>query len=110
MTELPTNLPAPVVSALETREVGPQTYLSILVDLLQKGNLTITGRSSNEGRTHSLITLDKQSDPNLPWERIVYARLNPRTTNSKDLKNNLELEEDAIRDRLDEYLVSPGDF
>ena len=80
------------------------------MDLLQKGNLTITGRSGNEGRTHSLITLDKQSNPNLPWERIVYARLNPRSTNSKDLKDNLEWEEDAIRDRLDEYLVSRGIF
>ena len=111
LAEFPSDLPAPVASVLETREVGPLTYLSILVDLLQKGNLTMTGEIGNEGRTHSLITLDKQSDPNLPWERIVYARLNPRSTNSEDLKNNLEWEEkDAIRDRLDEYLVSRGIF
>ena len=110
LTEFPSDLPAPVVSVLESRMVNSQTYLSILVDLFQKGNLAITGRSGNEGQTHSLITLEKQSDPNLPWERIVYAQVNPRSTTSKYLKENLEWEEDAIRDRLDEYLVSRGIF
>ena len=39
LTELPSDLPAPVVSVLGTREVVPLTYLSILIDMLQKGNL-----------------------------------------------------------------------
>ena len=43
LTTLPSDLPAPAVSVLGNREVGPQTYLSILVDMLQRGNLTITG-------------------------------------------------------------------
>ena len=43
LVTFPSDLPAPAVSVLGSRKVGPQTYLSILVDMLQKGNLTITG-------------------------------------------------------------------
>ena len=110
LTELPTNLPAPVVSALETREVGPQTYLSILVDLLQKGNLTITGRSSNEGTTQSIVNLSHQSEPDLPWEKVVYDQVSPQGTKSNDLKRTLDREKAALRDHLDEYLLSRGMF
>ena len=54
LTELPSDLPAPVVSAMGTRVVVPLTYLSILIDMLQKGNLTITGRSRDEGTLQSI--------------------------------------------------------
>ena len=37
LTTLPSDLPAPAASVLGSRKVGPQTYLSILVDMLQKG-------------------------------------------------------------------------
>ena len=56
LTTLPSDLPAPAVSVLASRKVGPKTYLSILVDMFQKGNLTITGGygdSDKKRRLHS---------------------------------------------------------
>ena len=110
LTELPSDLPAPVVSAMGTRVVVPLTYLSILVDLLQKGNLTITGRSSNEGTTQSIVNLSHQSEPDLPWEKVVYDQVSPQGTKSNDLKRTLDRGKAALRDHLDEYLLSRGMF
>ena len=93
-----------------TREVVPLTYLSILVDLLQKGNLTITGRSRNEGTTQSIVNLSHQSEPDLPWEKVVYDQVSPQGTKSNDLKRTLDREKAALRDHLDEYLLSRGMF
>ena len=110
LTEFPSDLPAPVVSVLETREVGPRTYLSILIDLLQKGNLTITGRSSNSGKTQSIVNLSQQLEPDFPWEKVVYDQVDPHGTKSEDLGKALDQEKAALRDHLDEYLVSRGMF
>ena len=110
LTELPSDLPAPVVSVLGTREVVPLTYLSILIDMLQKGNLTITGRSRNEGTAQSIVNLSHQSEPDLPWEKVVYDQVSPQGTKSNDLKRTLDREKAALRDHLDEYLLSRGMF
>ena len=110
LTEFPSDLPAPVVSVMGTREVGPLTYLSILVDLLQKGNLTMAGRSADEGKTQSIVNLSHQSEPDLPWEKVVYDQVNPRGTKSEDLKRTLDREKAALREHFDEYLLSRGMF
>ena len=78
LTTLPSDLPAPAVSVLGNREVGPQTYLSILVDMLQRGNLTITGGYGgfNELREYqSNVSLARQFEPDQPWEKEVYSAL-----------------------------------
>ncbi len=66
LTTLPSDLPAPAVSVLGSRKVGPQTYLSILVDMLQKGNLTITGgygENDKKRRLHSRVWFTRQFEP-----------------------------------------------
>ena len=110
LTQLPSDLPAPVVSVIDTRDFSPQTHLSILVDLLQKGNLTITARSRDEGKTQSYISLSKQSQPDLPWEKVIYDKVDPRETRSNRLKRDLQRENAALLGHLDEYLVSRGFF
>ena len=61
---------------LGSRKVGPQTYLSILVDMLQKGNLTITGGygENEEARKYqSRVWFARQFEPDQPWEKEVYS-------------------------------------
>ena len=126
LTTLPSDLPAPAVSVLASRKVGPQTYLSILVDMFQKGNLTITGgyNESDEKRKYqSYVSLARQFEPDQPWEKEVYSALpsfsgsDPLKPNSNFLKPNsdmlkIELEErrKAIATHLDECLQSRGIF
>ena len=77
LTTLPSDLPAPAVSVLGSRKVGPKTYLSILVDMLQKGNLTITGGygESVKRRLQSRVWFTRQFEPDQPWEKEVYSAL-----------------------------------
>ena len=116
LTTLPSNLPAPVVSVLDRRAVGPQTYLSILVDLLQKGNLTITGTYDNSrlSRTdqefHSDVTLTRQFEPDQPWEKEVYDAIHRNRTDAGALLSRLERRKDAISRHLDTHLLSRGIF
>ena len=126
LTTLPSDLPAPAVSVLASRKVGPQTYLSILVDMFQKGNLTITGgydESDEKRKYQSYVSLARQFEPDQPWEKEVYSALpsfsgsDPLKPNSNFLKPNsdmlkTELEErrKAIGTHLDECLQSRGIF
>ena len=76
LTTLPSDLPAPAASVLGSRKVGPQTYLSILVDMLQKGNLTTTGGygENEEARKYqSRVWFARQFEPDQPWEKEVYS-------------------------------------
>ena len=111
MTMLPSDLPAPAVSVLVNRKVGPQTYLSILVDMLQKGNLAITGTSHKEGNYQSDVKLVRQFEPDQPWEKVVYDDLPVSTTNSKTLESFVYRRQgNAISTHLDEVLQSRGIF
>ena len=111
LTMLPSDLPAPAVSVLVNRKVGPQTYLSILVDMLQKGNLTITGTSHKEGNYQSDVKLVRQFEPDQPWEKVVYDDLPVSTTNSKILESFVYGQQrNAISTHLDEVLQSRGIF
>ena len=92
LTMLPSDLPAPAVSVLVDRKVGPQTYLSILVDMLQKGNLTITGTSHKEGNYQSDVKLVRQFEPDQPWKRwsttiCPYPRLTPKSCSHSCMDN-----------------------
>ena len=113
LTTHPSDLPAPAVSVLFNRKVGPQTYLSILVDMLQKGNLTIKGRydeSDKERKFHSGVNLVRQFEPDQPWERVVYGDLPVRRATSEELTGILKKRKNAIRTHLDELLQSRGFF
>ncbi len=112
VTTLPSELPAPVVSVLGSREIEPQTYLSILLDMLQRGNLTITATSEGYGggQIHSQVALARQFEPDHPWEKVVYDALPSDTNDSERLKSRLERQQRAIRGHLDEYLQSRGIF
>ena len=112
VTRLPSDLPAPVVSVLGSRKVNPQTYLSILVDMLQKGNLTMTGgygHGENRG-LHSNVTFVRQFEPDRPWEKVVYDVLPDSRTTAEGLKSLLQKQEKAIRPHLDGYLLARGFF
>ena len=119
LTTLPSDLPAPAVSVLGSRKVGPQTYLSILVDMLQKGNLTITGGygdSDKKRRLHSRVWFARQFEPDQPWEMEVYSALPVLSAsdlvkpNSAMLKSKFEGRRKAIGTHLDECLRSRGIF
>ena len=113
LTTLPSDLPAPAVSVLFSRKVGPQTYLSILVDMLQKSNLTITGRydeSDKERKFHSGVNFVRQFEPDQPWEKVVYDDLPVRRATSEELTGILKKRKNAIRTHLDELLQSRGIF
>ena len=118
LTTLPSDLPAPAVSVLARRKVGPKTYLSILVDMFQKGNLTITGGygESENRRLHSRVWFTRQFEPDQPWEKEVYSALpfssasDLRKPNSAMLKLAFEGRRKAIGAHLDECLQSRGIF
>ncbi len=126
LTTLPSDLPAPAVSVLASRKVGPQTYLSILVDMLQKGNLTMTGGygefdKKREYQSRGWFT--RQFEPDQPWEKEVYRALPSYSAsdmlkpNSDFLKSNSDMlklafegRRKAIGTHLDECLQSRGIF
>ena len=119
LTTLPSDLPAPAVSVLGSRKVGPKTYLSILVDMFQKGNLTITGGygdSDKKRRLHSRVWFTRQFEPDQPWEKEVYSALPFLSAsdlvkpNSDMLKSKFDGRRKAIRTHLDECLRSRGIF
>ena len=119
LTTLPSDLPAPAVSVLGSRKVGPQTYLSILVDMFQKGNLTITGgynESDEKRELQSRVWFARQFEPDQPWEKEVYSALPSFSVsdllkpNSNLLKIALEERLKAIATHLDECLQSRGIF
>ena len=118
LTTLPSDLPAPAVSVLASRKVGPKTYLSILVDMFQKGNLTITGGygESVKSRLQSRVWFTRQFEPDQPWEKEVYSALpflsasDLLKPNSDMLKSKLEERRKAIGTHLDECLQSRGLF
>ena len=119
LTTLPSDLPAPAVSVLGSRKVGPKTYLSILVDMFQKGNLTITGGygdSDKKRRLHSRVWFTRQFEPDQPWEKEVYSALPFLSAsdlvkpNSDMLKSKFEGRRKAIGTHLDECLQSRGIF
>ena len=118
LTTLPSDLPAPAVSVLASRKVGPKTYLSILVDMFQKGNLTITGGygESAKRRLQSRVWFTRQFEPDQPWEKEVYSALTSFSISdllkpsSDMLKSELEGRRKAIGTHLDECLQSRGIF
>ena len=119
LTTLPSDLPAPAVSVLGSRKVGPKTYLSILVDMFQKGNLTITGGygdSDKKRRLHSRVWFTRQFEPDQPWEKEVYSALPFLSAsdlvkpNSAMLRSKFEGRRKAIGTHLDECLRSRGIF
>ena len=119
LTTLPSDLPAPAVSVLGSRKVGPKTYLSILVDMLQRGNLTITGGYGDfeEARKYqSRVWFARQFEPDQPWEKEVYSALTFHSdsdflkSQSDDLKSSFDGRRKAIGTHLDECLRSRGIF
>ena len=113
LTTLPSDLPAPVVSVLGQRKIFPNTYLSILLDMLQKGHVTISGKYDEYDKKrelHSGVSWHRNSEPDQPWEQLAYDALPIYQTNSEELKYLLQRQEKAIRAHLDEYLLARGIF
>ena len=115
VTTLPSNLPAPVVSVVGTRKIIPQTYLAILLEMLQRGNLTITATSNydtvdSKQQLHSWVAFVRQFEPDQLWEKVVYDALPSDANNSEGLKSHLQRHQRAIRGHMDEYLQSRGIF
>ena len=112
VSTLPSDLPAPVVSVLAERMVLPRTYLSILLNMLQKGNVTISGTfDENDWRRdlQSHVTFVRRFEPDQPWEKPVFDALPVQKTNSADLRVTL-MDDQAIRAHLDQCLLERGIF
>ncbi len=126
LATLPSDLPAPAASVLGSRKVGPKTYLPILVDMLQKGNLTITdgyGENEEARKYQSRVWFARQFEPDQPWGKEVYSALTFYSASdflkqnsyllksqSDDLKSKFEGRRKAIGTHLDECLRSRGIF
>ena len=97
-----------------------------VVDMLQKGNLTITGGygENEEARKYqSRVWFARQFEPDQPWEKEVYSALTFYSdsdflkqnsyllkSQSDDLKSKFEGRRKAISTHLDECLQSRGIF
>ena len=112
ISTLPGDLPAPVVSVLAERQIIPRTYLSILMDMLQKGNVTISGTYDENDWQRDLqshVTFVRRFEPDQPWEKLVFDALPVHKTNSADLRVTL-FGDEAIRVHLDQCLLDRGIF
>ena len=80
VTQLPDNLPAPLVSVLKSREVSDRTLLTVVLDMCSKGSLELHGGVSLGGRYY----LEQSGEPEHDWERSILDSmpkpgLSPRT-------------------------------
>ena len=100
-------LPAAAASALEEREVSGRTMLAAIVEMCQRGTLGIECVGIGSG---FLYRLSQQGPAQFDWERLMGTVLPPRPTTIQVLHDRLKGAENAIGDRLGEYLQHRGLF
>ena len=100
-------LPAAAVSVLEEREVSGRTLLAAMVEMCQRGTLGIECVATGSG---FLYGLSQQGPAQFEWERLIGNVLPPRPATIQALHERLKENENAIGDRLGEYLQHRGLF
>ena len=106
VTQLPDNLPAPLVSVLKSREVSDRTLLTIVLDMCSKGSLELHGGVSLGGRYY----LGQSGEPEHDWERSILDSMPKTRFKPMDLKNRLRRHKDDISKQIDDYLQRIGWF
>ncbi len=100
-------LPAAAVSVLEEREVIGRTMLAAIVEMCQRGTLGIECVATGSG---FLYRLSQQGPVQFEWERLMGNVLPPGPATIQVLHERLKGAQNAIGDRLGEYLQHQGLF
>ena len=100
-------LPAAAVSVLEDREVSGRTLLAAITEMCQRGTLQFECVGTRSG---FLYRLSQQGPAQFDWERLICDILPSRPTTVQALHDGISEHEDAIGDRLGEYLQHRGLF
>ena len=101
------SLPAAAVSALEGHWMSSNTLLSSVIEMCQRGTLRLEGVRTGSG---FLYRLSQQGPVVYDWERLICNNLPPGPTTVEALHDRLKKHEDAIGDKLGEFLQHQGLF
>ena len=101
------SLPAAAVSALEGHWMSSNTLLASVIEMCQRGTLRLEGVRTGSG---FLYRLSQQGPVVYDWERLICNNLPPGPTTVEALHDRLKKHEDAIGDKLGEFLQHQGLF
>ena len=107
VTTPPSDLPAAVVSVLETRRVTDRTLLTIVVEMCQKGALQMAS-SRDRGRFRYLLS--RRGDPRFEWERLVLDLVPGQALTVDELKVKMAGLKGSFEEQIDNCLVEEGLF
>ena len=108
VTMPPNDLPAPVVSVLESHQITNQTFLAMLVEMCQQGRLRIAGSSA---RSKYAYRLSQAGPPQFPWEESVFNSIPlEQSITVGDLRKQMLTLQDTFEKQFDDYLRSRGLF
>ena len=100
-------LPAAAVSALEGHWILSSTLLASIIEMCQRGTLQLECLRTGTG---FLYRLSQQGPVVYDWERLICNSLPPGPTTVEALHDRLKKHEDAIGDKLGEFLQRQGLF
>jgi hypothetical protein len=108
---LPSNLPAPAVSFLLSHKVGPDTVLAMIVEMCQRGSLTINVKQKGRWNKRQNITKHDTSSVQ-PWEKRLLDALPNEFEISElhEISGWLKSSVDNLAQELGEVLYSRGLF
>ena len=101
------SLPAAAVSALEGHVILSNTLLASIIEMCQRGTLRLECVRRGTG---FLYRLSQQGPIVYDWERLICNSLPPGPTTVEALHDRLKKREDAIGDKLGEFLQHQGLF
>ena len=101
------SLPAAAVSALEGHSILSNTLLASIIEMCQRGTLQLECVRTGTG---FLYRLSQQGPVVYDWERLICNSLPPGPTTVEALHDRLKKHEDAIGDKLGEFLQHQGLF
>ena len=101
------SLPAAAVSALEGHMIWSPTLLASVIEMCQRGTLQLECVRTGTG---FLYRLSQKGPVVYDWERLICNSLPPGPTTVEALHDRLKKREDAIGDKLGEFLQHQGLF
>ena len=99
--------PAAAVSVLEGHWILSNTLLASVIEMCQRGTLRLEGVRTGSG---FLYRLPQQGPVVYEWERLICNSLPSGPTTVEALHDRLKKHEDAIGDKLGEFLQHQGLF
>ena len=100
-------LPAAAVSVLEDRKVSGRTLLAAIVEMCQRGALQFECVETGGGYRY---LLSRNGAAQFDWEWLIFDNLPSRPTTVQALHDAISEHEDAIGDRVGDYLQRQGLF